>query len=84
MVSREGQLEQVWGGRPDILGHPVQSESDIDGVRNNMYNVLEDKLNSDQAVRGELTAPAEQPSEYTECWPCLLFDILLNKYYPAG
>jgi hypothetical protein len=20
----------------------------------------------------------------TECWPCPLFDILLNKYYPAG
>ncbi len=19
-----------------------------------------------------------------ECWPCLLFDILLNKYFPAG
>jgi hypothetical protein len=23
-------------------------------------------------------------TEYTECWPCPLFDILLNKYYPAG
>ncbi len=23
-------------------------------------------------------------TEYTECWPCLIFDILLNKYFPAG
>jgi hypothetical protein len=23
-------------------------------------------------------------TEYTEYWPCLLFDILLNKYFPAG
>jgi hypothetical protein len=23
-------------------------------------------------------------TEYTECWPCPLFDILLNKYFPAG
>jgi hypothetical protein len=23
-------------------------------------------------------------TEYTECWPCPLFDILLNKFYPAG
>jgi hypothetical protein len=23
-------------------------------------------------------------TEYTECWPCLLFYILLNKYFPAG
>jgi hypothetical protein len=23
-------------------------------------------------------------TEYTECWPCTLFDILLNKYVPAG
>jgi hypothetical protein len=26
----------------------------------------------------------ELPTEYTECWPCPLFDILLNKYFPAG
>jgi hypothetical protein len=70
----------VWGRQPDILGHPGQSENDIDGGSNNMYNVLEDKFNSDQAVRGELTTPAEQPSEYTKFWPCPLFDILLNKY----
>jgi hypothetical protein len=24
------------------------------------------------------------PSEYTELRPCPLFDILLDKYYPAG
>ncbi len=24
------------------------------------------------------------PTEYTECWPCTLFDILFNKYFPAG
>ncbi len=24
------------------------------------------------------------PTEYTECWPCPLFDILLNKYFPAA
>jgi hypothetical protein len=24
------------------------------------------------------------PTEYSECWPCPLFDILLNKYFPAG
>ncbi len=23
-------------------------------------------------------------TEYTECWPCTIFDILLNKYFPAG
>jgi hypothetical protein len=23
-------------------------------------------------------------TEYTECWPCTLFDIFLNKYFPAG
>jgi hypothetical protein len=23
-------------------------------------------------------------TEYTECWPCPLFDISLNKYFPAG
>ncbi len=23
-------------------------------------------------------------TEYTEWWPCPLFDILLNKYFPAG
>jgi hypothetical protein len=23
-------------------------------------------------------------TEYTECWPCPLFDIFLNKYFPAG
>jgi hypothetical protein len=23
-------------------------------------------------------------TEYIEYWPCPLFDILLNKYYPAG
>jgi hypothetical protein len=23
-------------------------------------------------------------TEYTECWPCQLFDIFLNKYFPAG
>ncbi len=23
-------------------------------------------------------------TEYTECWPYSLFDILLNKYYPTG
>ncbi len=23
-------------------------------------------------------------TEYTECWPGPLFDILLNKYFPAG
>jgi hypothetical protein len=23
-------------------------------------------------------------TEYTECWPCPLFDILLKKYFPAG
>jgi hypothetical protein len=22
-------------------------------------------------------------TEYTECWPCPLFDILFNKYFPA-
>ncbi len=27
---------------------------------------------------------AGEPTECTECWPCLLFDILLNKYFPAG
>jgi hypothetical protein len=21
---------------------------------------------------------------YKECWPCPLFNILLNQYYPAG
>ncbi len=26
----------------------------------------------------------EKTTEYTECWPGTLFDILLNKYYPAG
>jgi hypothetical protein len=25
-----------------------------------------------------------QTTEYTECWPCPLFDIVLNKYCPAG
>ncbi len=25
-----------------------------------------------------------QTTEYTECWPCPLFNILLNKYFPAG
>jgi hypothetical protein len=25
-----------------------------------------------------------QEAKYTECWPCLRFDILFNKYYPAG
>jgi hypothetical protein len=24
------------------------------------------------------------PTEYSECWPRPLFDILLNKYFPAG
>ncbi len=24
------------------------------------------------------------PTEYTECWPGTLFDILLIKYFPAG
>jgi hypothetical protein len=28
--------------------------------------------------------PMRTTTEYTECWPCPLFDILLNKYYPAG
>jgi hypothetical protein len=23
-------------------------------------------------------------TDYRECWPCPLFDILLNKYVPAG
>jgi hypothetical protein len=23
-------------------------------------------------------------TEYTECWPCPLFDILHNKYFPGG
>jgi hypothetical protein len=23
-------------------------------------------------------------TEYTECWPCPVFDIFLNKYFPAG
>ncbi len=23
-------------------------------------------------------------TEYTERWPCAFFDILLNKYFPAG
>jgi hypothetical protein len=27
---------------------------------------------------------SDVPTEYTECWPCPLFDILLNKYFPAG
>ncbi len=27
------------------------------------------------------TGPA---TEYTECWPCPLFDILSNKYYPPA
>ncbi len=25
-----------------------------------------------------------QEAEYIECWPCPPFNILLNKYYPAG
>jgi hypothetical protein len=24
------------------------------------------------------------PTEYTECWPCPPFDIMLNNYVPAG
>jgi hypothetical protein len=27
---------------------------------------------------------AVQATEYTECWPCPLFDILLKRYYSAG
>jgi hypothetical protein len=23
-------------------------------------------------------------TEYTECWPCPLFDILLNEYFPLA
>jgi hypothetical protein len=25
-----------------------------------------------------------QEAVYKECWPCLAFDILLSKYFPAG
>jgi hypothetical protein len=24
------------------------------------------------------------PTEYTECWPCPPFDILLNEYFRTG
>ncbi len=29
-------------------------------------------------------AAGRMPTEYTECLPSPLFDILLSKYYPAG
>jgi hypothetical protein len=25
-----------------------------------------------------------QEAKYIECWPCPAFNILLNKYFPAG
>ncbi len=34
--------------------------------------------------RAEPRRLQQTTTQYTECWPCPLFDILLNKYYPAG
>jgi hypothetical protein len=34
--------------------------------------------------RGREGYIVQKSTEYTECWPCPLFDILLNKYIPAG
>ncbi len=35
-------------------------------------------------LRGGCVGGGTEYTEYTECWPCPLFDILLNKYFPAG
>jgi hypothetical protein len=35
-------------------------------------------------VQASLFLVSESLTEYAECWPGPLFDILLNKSYPAG
>jgi hypothetical protein len=30
------------------------------------------------------SSETEARTEYTECWPCSLYDILFNKHFPAG
>jgi hypothetical protein len=34
--------------------------------------------------KSDAVHPPGLTTEYTECWPCPLFDILFNKYNPAG
>jgi hypothetical protein len=52
-----------------------------------LFLILTLTLMAVRTARGRLPPPAPTlpvTTDYTECWPCLFFDTLLSKYFPAG
>ncbi len=72
-VIYEGGRESDWHLLMQCVSVSVQRNS----VQYKGYNLVGVTTVEGGATRGTTT-------EYTECWPCPLFDISLNKYFPAG
>jgi hypothetical protein len=87
-----------WQCKPGTLQEESSTEpthaTQLDKILSRLKSYLREKQVAGEETGETPGTPTEESSslrvgqgggtEYTECWPCPLFDILLNKYYPAG
>ncbi len=86
------RLCRLWSWKEDLQGawnrdrRALWDQVGLSYCRHDSLVTVRDKArlrrgHNDQSRQGH---QCSETTEYTECWPCPLFYILLNKYFPAG